>query len=66
MAKKHNSVHLSDLQSNAEAAARHLKSARTTLATAKLNVERAEKAHAVAQDTFQHAVDQVKASTKVL
>lgn len=65
MKKQSRSTDLGNLQSDAESAARVLKSARTTLSTAKLAFDRADEAHSVAQKALQAGVEQVKASTKV-
>lgn len=63
---KQPATNLTLLQANAEATAKTLKAARTSLATAKLNLDKAEEAYAAAQKTFQSGVEQVKNATKVV
>lgn len=63
--KHSKSTDLGILQTEAENAARSLKSARTTLTNAKQTVDRAEEAHSVAQKALSLGVEQIKTSTKV-
>lgn len=62
--QKSKGTDLGVLQQEAEATAKTLKGARTTLTNAKQAVEKAEKAHAVAQEALILGVDAVRAATK--
>jgi hypothetical protein len=57
---------LGQLQTEAETAAKALKTANAALKTAQANAERAEAAYAVAQKALTLGAEQVRAATRVL